>query len=75
MEEIDKLKRMIKNIKLPSKDGMAEGDVLISKKPACASCNQPVNMKSLGPDYFAWNEMHPTSFGNTMSKMSYYGNG
>lgn len=70
MDEINKLKRMIKNIKLPDSDGMVEGDVMMSKKPVCASCNQTVNMKTLGPDYFAWNEMHPNPMNGITSGLS-----
>eukprot|EP00801_Mesodinium_rubrum_P001818 Mrub_01818.p1 GENE.Mrub_01818~~Mrub_01818.p1 ORF type:complete len:619 (+),score=148.87 Mrub_01818:149-1858(+) len=75
IDEINKLKRMIKNIKLPANEGMSEGDVLMSKKPFCASCNQPVNMKTLGPDYYAWNEMHPNIYSGVTSGMSNYGTG
>lgn len=51
IEEINKLKRMIKNLKLSDNKDMAEGDVMMSRKPVCVSCNQTVNMHNSGRDY------------------------
>jgi len=70
MDEIKKLRRMISKLKVQDNNEMKEGDVMVSRKPICASCNQVVKLKANGPDYYSWNEVNATTMSNVTSGLS-----